>query len=93
MNEERGRGGGGVGKKKQKDVESKRKRGRQADRQASRQVGGNGRKITGPGEARENKGCLSTPQFLSLVTPFILSVSVPRATGAKASNSYLVSER
>lgn len=40
-------------------------------------------KITGPGEARENKGCLSTPQFLSLVTPFILSVSVSRATGLK----------
>lgn len=47
------------------------------DRQEERE------EITGPGKARENKGCLSTPQFLSLVTPFILSVSVLRATGLK----------
>lgn len=31
--------------------------------------------ITEPRDATENKGCLSTPRFLSSVIPFILSVS------------------
>lgn len=34
-----------------------------------------GGEITEPRDATENKGCLSTPRFLSSVIPFILSVS------------------